>query len=140
VPGISTKGNGVGIVGVALENVKKFDQVLVGNDAILYGYPASLGIPENPQFDPVRPLLRKGLIAGLDPQKRSIIIDAPVYRGNSGGPVFEIEPQGFGHRFWLVGITTEFIPLAERAPDLQFILNSGYSVAKPMDLVLDLIK
>ena len=40
----------------------------------------------------------------------------------------------------LVGITTEFIPLAERAPDLQFILNSGYSVAKPMDLVLDLIK
>jgi hypothetical protein len=84
--------------------------------------------------------LRKGLIAGLDHEKHSIIVDGPVYRGNSGGPVIEIEPQGLGHHFWLVGITTEFIPLAERAPDLQFVLNSGYSVAKPMDFVLDLIK
>jgi hypothetical protein len=128
-----------GLLGVSWHAVKIFDQVLVGNNAILYGYPVSLNLPENPQFDPFRPLLRKGLVAGQDLQKHSIIIDGPVYRGNSGGPVFEMDTDGFQTYFYLIGLLTEFIPLAERTPDLQFLLNSGYSVAKPMDFVFELI-
>jgi hypothetical protein len=84
--------------------------------------------------------LPKALIAGQDAQKHSIIIDGPVYRGNSGGPVFEIELDGPQHHFWLIGILTEFIPLAERTDDFGIQFNSGYSVAKPMDFVLELIK
>jgi hypothetical protein len=129
-----------GVVGVPLEGVKTFDQVLVGNDAIIYGYPVSLGLPTNPQFDSLRPLLRKALIAGKDAQKRSIIVDGPVYKGNSGGAVFELEPDGLQYHLWLVGILTEFVPLVEGTDDFAIRFNSGYSVAKPMDFVLELIK
>jgi hypothetical protein len=141
LPGVTMRESAEsGLVTAGIANVKSFDQVLVGNDAIFYGYPVSLGLPENPQFDSFRPLLRKALIAGQDPQKKSIIIDGPVYRGNSGGPVFQIEPDGFQTHFSLVGLLTEFVPMMERTPDFTFALNSGYSIAKPMDFVLELIK
>jgi len=126
LPGVTIKEFAEsGVLGVPVAAVKGFDQVAVGNDAILYGYPISLGIPNNPQFDPVRPLLRKALVAGRDPQKRSIILDGPAYRRNSGGPVFEIDPDGDGYK--LIGIVIDR-------------LNPGYSVVKPMDFVLELIK
>ena len=129
-----------GILTASMDVVRTFDQVLVGNEAILYGYPASLGLPDNHQFDPLRPLLRKGLIAGGDPKKRSLVIDGPVYRGNSGGPVFEIDQDFPETHYYLVGISTEFIPLLEAAPDFFMQFNSGYSVAEPMDFVLELIR
>jgi len=129
-----------GLVSAGMAAVRKFDDVLVGNDAILYGYPVSLGLPDTQQFDPLRPLLRRAFIAGKDPQKRSLIIDGPVYRGNSGGPVFEIEPEPNETHFHLVGIMTEFIPLTEKGADFMMLLNSGYSIAEPMDFVLELIQ
>jgi S1-C subfamily serine protease len=140
-PGVTVRESAdSGIVSVGMDTVRTFDQVLVGNDALLYGYPVSLGIRESPQFDPLRPLLRKALVAGQDPQKRSIIIDGPVYRGNSGGPAFQIEQEGFGFRYSLIGVVVEFVPLTERAEDFTLTLNSGYSIVKPMDFVLELTK
>lgn len=136
-----------GLVSAGMVAVRKFDDVLVGNDAILYGYPVSLGLPNSLQFDPLRPLLRRAFIAGKDPEKHSLIVDGPVYRGNSGGPLFEIEPvQGPDiHsppdlQFHLIGIMTEFVPLTEQAADFTMLLNSGYSIAEPMDYVLELIQ
>ncbi len=79
------------LLGVPTAAVKTYEQVPVGNDVILYGYPA-LGIPKDPWLDPSRPLLRGGLIAGRDPRKRSIIVDGGD-RGDDGCPVFEIGPE-----------------------------------------------
>jgi hypothetical protein len=129
-----------GLVSAGMVTVRKFDQVLIGNDAILYGYPVSLGLPDTQQFDPLRPLLRRAFVAGKDPQKHSLIIDGPVYRGNSGGPVFEIDPESDGTYFHLIGIMTEFIPLTEKGPDFMMLLNSGYSVAEPIDYALELMQ
>jgi hypothetical protein len=58
-------------------------------------------------------VLRKRLVAGYDAQRHSIIIDGPAYRGNSGGPVFQIEQEGAPTTYALIGVVTEFIPLAE---------------------------
>jgi hypothetical protein len=135
----SLEFSGTGVVAAGMDVVRTYDQVLVGNDAILYGYPASLGLPNTHQFDPLRPLLRKALIAGQEPQKHYLIIDGPVYRGNSGGPVFEIDVDFPVTHYFLVGVLTEFIPLTESTPDFMMLLNSGYSVAEPMDFVLELI-
>jgi hypothetical protein len=129
-----------GLVSTSVGAVRKFDQVLVGNDAILYGYPASLGLPDTEQFDPLRPLLRRAFVAGKDPAKRSLIIDGPVYRGNSGGPLFEIDPEPPDVYFHLIGIMVEFIPLTEKAADFTMLLNSGYSIAEPIDFVLELVQ
>ncbi|MGO8910847.1 MAG: hypothetical protein ACLQDM_16230 [Bradyrhizobium sp.] len=139
-PGISQVESGcTGILGASMETVRKFDQILVGNEAILYGYPASLGLPNTRQFDPLRPLLRKALIAGQDIEQRTLIIDGPVYRGNSGGPVFEMDFDFPIVHYWLVGILTQYVPLTESAPDFTMLLNSGYSIAEPMDFVLELV-
>jgi hypothetical protein len=35
---------------------------------------------------------------------------------------------------------TEFIPLTEKAADFTMLLNSGYSIAEPMDFVLELVQ
>lgn len=136
-----------GVLGVAVDNLKTFDQILVANDVIVFGYPSSLGLKELPQLDPLRPLLRKGIIAGQNPQKRSIVIDCPSYPGNSGGPVIEIDTINvFQRRFNVIGIVSEFVPFAETWMNLQHnyanttLVNSGYSIATPMDFVLELVK
>jgi hypothetical protein len=111
------------LLGVPTAAVKTYEQVAVGNDVIVYGYPGSPGIPDNPQLDPSRPLLRRGLVAGRDPQKRSIIVDGGD-SGSEGCPVFEIDPEGYGYS--LIGVVIDR-------------LDSGYSIVKPMDFVLELM-
>lgn len=131
------------IVGFAPAAVRTYDQVMVGNDVIAYGYPRSLGsksVDKQFDLDPLRPLLRKGLVAGLNEAKRTIILDCPAYRGNSGGPAVEIDPNGFQKKFLVIGVITEFVPLVEASPDFTFAFNSGYSVVEPMDAVLELTK
>jgi hypothetical protein len=39
----------------------------------------------------------------------------------------------------VVGVLVQFIPLVESTPDFELRLNSGYSVAEPMDYVLELV-
>jgi hypothetical protein len=132
-----------GILGVATDAVTKYDDVLVGNDVLLFGYPTSLGIRGSGQLDPLRPLLRKGIIAGLKPDSKSIIIDCPVYYGNSGGPVVEIDRRVFKTTFKVIGVVDQFVPfdqnLINRTLQPNFA-NSGYSVVTPMDYVLELAK
>jgi hypothetical protein len=81
------------LVGVPMEAVRTFDQVLVGNEVRVFGYPTSLGLKDIPELDVRRPLLREGIVAGVNPQMHSIILDSAVYFGNSGGLVVEIDQQ-----------------------------------------------
>ncbi len=81
-----------GVLGAKSDIVRLFADVIVGNDVMVFGYPSSLGLEQLPQVDIHRPLLRKGIVAGTNPEKRAIIIDCPSYFGNSGGPVVELEP------------------------------------------------
>ena len=52
------------LVAVDADNVRLSDEVLVSNDVFTFGYPTSIGIREIPQLNPVKPLLRKGIVAG----------------------------------------------------------------------------
>ena len=112
----------------------------------VFGYPTSLGIKEIPQIDPLRPLLRFGIIAGTNPARKSIILDCPSYPGNSGGPVLEVEEVDLvNRRFRVIGVVSQFVPFAETWVNKTHhyqnltISNSGYTVAVSMDPVLDLI-
>jgi hypothetical protein len=139
LPGVLPKATSVnGIVGVGPSVIKLFDQILVGNDVIVFGYPTSLQLKELGQLDPMRPLLRRGLVAGQNLDKRSIVLDCPVYPGNSGGPVIEVDPEGLGYRLWVVAVISEFVPFADSAKYFSMLSNSGYSVATPMDFVLEI--
>jgi Trypsin-like peptidase domain len=145
VAGVTMKENTAnGIVGVSLDNVKTFAQVLVGNDIFVFGYPSSLGLQELPQLDLLHPLLRKGIVAGENINSRSIVLDCPVYQGNSGGPVLEADHQGFGVHFSIIGVVIQSVPYADLWVNARqhyvntTLLNSGYSIAAPMDAVLKL--
>ncbi len=145
VPGVqNVSTTSLGIVGANIDIVKTFDQVLIGNEVILFGYPSSLALQQLHQLDPYRPLLRKGIVAGTNPQNKSIILDCPVYFGNSGGPVLELDPQGLGYNLRIIGVVDQFVPFIQTGGTptfaMQFALNSGYSIATPMDFVLELVK
>jgi hypothetical protein len=92
-------------------------------------------------------LLRKGIIAGKNPSRRTIILDCPSYYGNSGGPVVQAERLGLGKtEFKIIGIVSQFVPFKETWVNVTHkmshweISNSGYTVVMPIDLVLDLIR
>lgn len=104
-----------GLLGLNLKTIKKYDDVLVANEVLLFGYPTSLGIQGTPQLDPLRPLLRRGIVAGLNPNGQSIIIDCPSYPGNSGGPVVEADRTPFSSNFNVIGVVSQFVPFEEKS-------------------------
>ncbi|MCM8778352.1 MAG: serine protease [Candidatus Omnitrophica bacterium] len=143
--GIKVKNTPGDLLTVDINRVKRFEEVLEGNDVFIFGYPTSLGIQSIPQIDYERPLLRKGIIAGKNIKQKTIILDCPVYYGNSGGPVVEVEEENSQLKFRVIGLILQFVPFVEEWFNLKYhisnlqINNSGYSVAIPMDPVLDLI-
>lgn len=131
-----------GIIGVPLKNIKKFDEVLVGNDIFVMGYPSSIGLKQIPQIEYDRPLLRKGIIAGKNEQRETIILDAEVYPGNSGGPVIQVTHTNLTNRHYsVVGVVSQYVPFAHTTASSKdhVINNSSYSVATPMDPILELL-
>jgi len=127
--------------------LKRYADVLISNEAFLFGYPSSIGLNESAQFDYERPLLRRGIIAGKYDVQQTIILDCPVHYGNSGGPVIEMEQIDFNKfQFWVCGVVSEYIPYIENwinektgitHPDIS---NSGYSVAVSTDSMLELLE
>jgi hypothetical protein len=114
IDGVEIKSSSGGTVGVSLGTLKKFDDVLVANEVVVFGYPVSLGLKNHPQLDYERPLLRKGIVAGLNFSQRSIVLDCPSFPGNSGSPVLEAEEEGIGSRkFRIIGVISEFVPSEE---------------------------
>jgi len=79
-------------------------------------------------------------VAGTNPQKRSIVLDCPSYPGNSGGPVVELDKEGFQTHFNVIGVVSQYVPFADSGRSFMMLSNSGYSIVTPMDFVLDLVK
>jgi hypothetical protein len=136
-----------GIVGVnTADTIKRFRDVLIGNEVFIFGYPRSLGIQNHPQLQHERALLRKGIVAGKNPNFGTIVIDCPSYKGNSGGPVIEREQMNLTeHRYSLIGLVSQFIPYEQRWLNPNYGLenreweNSGYTVVVPVDMILELL-
>ena len=113
---------------------------------VVGGGAGTLGIKDIPQIDPLRPLLRFGIIAGTNPSNKTIILDCPAYPGNSGGPVVEVEQVNIStYDLRIIGVVSQFVPFAETWVNVTHkyqnltISNSGYAIAVSMDPVLELI-
>jgi hypothetical protein len=147
IPGVTSREMATsGLLGVGLEAIKKYDDVLESNEVLVFGYPTSIGIQELPQLDPLRPLLRRGIVAGRNPKTRSLVLDCPTYPGNSGGPVVEIDRSAFTARIAVIGVVRESVPYEEKWLNVPHqyvnrdITNSGYTIVTPMDYVLEIAK
>lgn len=119
----------------------KYEDVNVGDEIYLFGYPTSLGLKKSKQFDYARPLLRKGIIAGKYEPRKTLILDCPSYPGNSGGPILAVKDIVFRLEYYLIGLVVEFIPYEKIKTDQQVAdtTNSGYSVAVSSDKILELL-
>ena len=123
------------------KSLVSFDEIQPSNDVFVLGYPVSIGSKTNPQIDYDQPLLRKGIVAGKNHKSKTIILDCPIYPGNSGGLAIQVGCSKPG----IIGIVTEFIPFFEIMYSLQHkyknlnLENSGYSVLIPANHILDLI-
>jgi hypothetical protein len=130
----------VGFLGLGHNAMRRFADVGITNEIIMFGYPGSLG--KDSQIDRSRPLLRQGMVAGKTDDGR-IVVDCPVYFGNSGGLVVEIDEE-MGKTFG-IGLAVEMVPFVEELWSRQFNTqtgvryeNSGYALVEPMDRVEEL--
>ena len=86
----------------------------VGTEVHIFGYPTSVGTNNFPQLETGQPLLRRGIVAGKNYKLNTIILDCPVYKGNSGGPVVASLIEGLNTKFRLIGVVSQFVPFEEK--------------------------
>lgn len=125
------------------ESIQLLEDIKIANDVFLVGFPTSLIFQNSKHFDPGKPLLRKGIVAGINSLDNTFIIDCSAYYGNSGGPIIE---HGEDNILRLIGVVSRYIPFViewknnrERSITHNEFLNSGYSVCVPVDAVIKLI-
>lgn len=139
-----------GVLRTSAGTLRRKKDVRIGDDIYVFSYPtslnpASLGLPLPVAFDPERPLLRKGIVAGKDDKAERIIIDSSVFFGNSGGPVVELQSHETGAYFNIIGVVSQFIPFTDMSESKRLHTitvaqyNSGYAVVEPADFILDLL-
>ena len=138
-----------GIVVAPLDYLTRYADVDVSSQIFMFGYPV-VGVSGAPQIDPGRPLVRGGIVAGRNAALKTLIIDAPVNHGNSGGPVVQLSRT---NRLRIIGIATQYIPVFEDVmpltpqgssapPPAQASItlgNSGYGVVASADAIIELI-
>lgn len=126
-------------------SIVALDDVHVGTDIFVAGYPTSLGIDRYLDFfDLDRPVVRKGIISHVNYKKQHIIIDCFVFPGNSGGPVFQA-PNDEDSKHTLIGLVSRYIPYrqihvipVENITNINYV-NSGYALIVSMDHVIESI-
>jgi hypothetical protein len=133
-------GNG-SAVSADVEAIGKLDSISLASDVYLMGYPTSLGMRNNQFYDFSKPLIRKGIVAGVDAARSAFVIDCFAFPGNSGGPVVEHCLDGY---FRVIGVVSKFIPFETKwhsnRDDIvnTEVANSGYTVCIAMDAVLSI--
>jgi S1-C subfamily serine protease len=139
---VSTKNSELGLQTVDASMLRGFADIEIGSPLFTFGYPESIGLRNIPQIDYDRPLLHSGVVSQKNLSKKTIIIDCPIFPGNSGGPVVVIDTPQFGKpQFYVIGVAIEFVPYFEVFQNkLVSSQNSGYSVVEPIDKVLPLVR
>ncbi len=134
---------GVNIVSIQIEDSKMINEIEIANEVYLIGFPTSLIVQGAPNFDINKPLLRKGIVAGINNLDNTFIIDCSAYYGNSGSPIIEKQADS---SLKLIGLVSKYIPFVtewrnNREPSISHVefSNSGYTVCVSMDEILLLI-
>lgn len=141
VDGITKPMGEVLITHVTFDSFIRFKEVKVGNDVFVLGYPSSLS---GDQIEYNKPLLRKGIIAGVNVSLKTIIIDCPVYFGNSGGLALQVTNDGTGLVYEAIGVVSKYVPFVEQLTSQQHgytnlnVENSGYGIVVPTDTIFNL--
>lgn len=108
---------------VKLEEFKEISNLKKGEEIFYLGFPNSLGADYGSN-----PVLRKGIVALAEKGRDFFYMDAVVTKGNSGGPVFNLENE-------LLGIVTDFKPQLTK----KGFLHSGLGRVFSADCIKELL-
>ena len=105
----------------------------------MIGYPLALNL-DTMQIDFDYPLVKRGIIAGINNKNNSIVVDCTIHKGNSGSPVFTIS----GTSMKLIGVASQFVPYFNVKNEKGKVVassigNSGYGIVRSIDFVSKLI-
>jgi hypothetical protein len=121
-PGVViTDKSKAGIIVAPFDYLTRYADVDISSQIFMLGYP-SIGATNATQIDRTKPLVRGGIVAGVNAALKTIIIDAPVNHGNSGGPVVQLSRT---NRLRIIGIATQFVPVPEDVLSLSPANASG---------------
>lgn len=129
--------------------IKDWEYINEGDDVYILGFPLRIGTGD--QFSPV---VRSGIIA-LKNKPGEFLVDANIFPGNSGGPVF-LKSNIFDYRSknlgkstpgYLIGIVSSYISYTDVAissqtkrPRITFEENSGLANVYSSDQIIKLIE
>lgn len=136
------------LISVKETAIREIEDVIISADVFVLGYPVSIGLEDMPQIDFEKPLVKKGSVAGINFDKKTIILDCEIYKGNSGSPVIQgVQIDLLNTEYKLIGVIVEYVAISQRQDAENIIetgkepyVNSGYSIAVAMNVVLDLIR
>jgi V8-like Glu-specific endopeptidase len=123
----------INVVTIPDNYITDLDNVKITNDVFIVGYPTSIYNGNYPQFNFIKPLVKKGIVSGIFKKKKTIILDCSVFGGNSGGPVFGYSPEASNMK--LIGLVIEYIPNTVNS----IKTNSGYSIAVSSEVISEVI-
>lgn len=118
---------------IAAVQVKDFvsnaDDMFQGAQVMVLGYPQVFRNPDQTNPYSTSPIARSGIIAWIDPSDplgKPFLVDANLYGGNSGGPVFRVKSgfDKFGN-FSVVGPSLEFIGIVSQGPMMTVPVVAG---------------
>ncbi len=102
---------------VRIEHFADENRAYEGASILLLGYPGAVGLNYW-----TRPVVRHGVVAFVDPyhfDRRPILVDAMIYPGNSGGPVFTV-PTGMARNgSFAVGGLGAFLGIVSKAKQIR---------------------
>jgi S1-C subfamily serine protease len=150
LPGITTHNPEIRLRLLSFGTVARIDSITNFSDAVcVFGYPSVGSRFVQGRINPTRPLLRRGAVADVDLERKLIVLDTPVFGGNSGGPAIELErkelPGAFSFEQRILGVVIEYVPFEDvwtsqrKNPPQVTWQNSGYAIVEPMDFVLELL-
>lgn len=125
--------------------------VFEGASVYILGFPLGIGFVDQGKYSPV---YRGGIIAHKD-RNEEFLIDANIFPGNSGGPVFmasHIYEPNTGDfdpyiKASMIGIVRAYIAYSDTAfskqtqqPRVMFVENSGLAVVVSSDVILEFLE
>ncbi len=158
IPGVTKMGANLNLNVAASTMVKPANQIEVGEELYVIGYPKALQFlnTNQPFYDYNLPLVRKGITSCMN-NYQTFVIDCAVFGGNSGGPVFIADNTisftngtiQIKNNRYLVGIAVQYVPLLNMTarqmnpPAIQTFNhaeNSGYAICVSFELITNEIE
>lgn len=113
-------------------DLKLMQDVVTGSPVRVLGFTSS-GIEES-SLERRQPLLRKGTVAGKNKELGIIALACAAYRGDSGGPVLEIEEGPDKKHVKAIGIMSSTFHYEKDKKD-----SKDFSLATPLDALMEVL-